>query len=106
MKNKLRFSFISTGRRLIKEWWWVLLFVFASYYTFHQIKFELNKEKALLVKKFQEIEKLTATAIEHQAELRLSLESQSDPEWVKLTLKRKLGVVPQGQTKVYFKGNS
>ena len=29
--------------------------------------------------------------------------SQSDPNWIGLTLIRVLGVVPEGQTKVYFK---
>lgn len=37
-----------------------------------------------------------------QNDLRLQVNSQSDPAWVELTLMRKLGLVPEGQTKVFF----
>ncbi len=104
--KNLKFSFISKCRHFAKEWGWVALFVFASYYTFFQVRSELDKEKNLLLKKFQEIEQLTVAALDLQEELELCLQSQSDPEWVKLALKKKLGVVPHGQTKVYFKGDS
>jgi hypothetical protein len=105
-KKKHRFSFISWSRHFAEEWWWVVIFIFASYYTFVQVRSDLHREKVLLLKKFEEIEQMTACAYEQQKELELSLFSQSDPEWIKLTLKRKLGVVPAGQTKVYFKGDS
>ena len=36
-------------------------------------------------------------------DLVLQICSQSDPDWIELTLKRQLGVVPEGQKKVYFK---
>ena len=39
---------------------------------------------------------------EKQEELRLQIASQSDPAWVELLIKKQLGMVPSGQTKVYF----
>jgi hypothetical protein len=47
-----------------------------------------------------EAEKTLATA--EQEELLLQIQSQSDPAWVEMVLKRNLGLVPDGQTKVYF----
>ncbi len=37
-----------------------------------------------------------------QEDLILQMNSQSDPAWVELVLKRRLGLVPEGQLKVYF----
>ncbi|MCX6988423.1 MAG: hypothetical protein NTZ52_02820 [Chlamydiae bacterium] len=36
-------------------------------------------------------------------DLTLQIHSQNDPNWIELTLKKQLGVVPEGQMKVYFK---
>ena len=38
-----------------------------------------------------------------KGQLELEIASLDDPEWVEQILKRKLGVVPEKQTKVYFK---
>lgn len=35
-------------------------------------------------------------------DLTLQINSQSDPEYVELILRKGLGLVPEGQTKVYF----
>lgn len=35
-------------------------------------------------------------------ELLRQIQSQSDPEWIELVLMKRLGLVPEGQTKVYF----
>ena len=35
-------------------------------------------------------------------ELLRQLHSQSDPEWIELVLMKRLGLVPEGQIKVYF----
>lgn len=47
-----------------------------------------------------EVEK--SIAIAQQEELILQIQSQSDPAWVEMVLKRNLGLVPKDQTKVYF----
>lgn len=44
-----------------------------------------------------------AKARGEKAQLELEIASLNDPEWVEQILKRKLGVVPEKQTKVYFK---
>jgi hypothetical protein len=48
-----------------------------------------------------EIERSACAAL--QDDLKLQISSQSDPAWIELTLMNQLGVVPEGQMKVYFK---
>ena len=40
--------------------------------------------------------------MQERDELQLQVDSQDDPAWIEMLLKQKLGVVPEGQTKVYF----
>ena len=41
-------------------------------------------------------------AINTREDLLLQIESQSDPSWTEMLIKKHLGMVPFGQTKVYF----
>ncbi len=41
-------------------------------------------------------------AIQERDDLILQIRSQDDPQWVELVLMRRLGLVPEGQVKVYF----
>jgi hypothetical protein len=43
------------------------------------------------------------TVEKHHALLVLQFNSSSDPAWIELVLKRELGLIPEGQTKVVFK---
>lgn len=40
--------------------------------------------------------------LEKKEKLLLEIASQNDPEWIKLLFKRELGLVPEGQIKVYL----
>jgi hypothetical protein len=50
-----------------------------------------------------EVEK--AQLLDTREDLLLQIHSQSDPAWVRLTLMKGLGLVPEGQLKVYFHGD-
>lgn len=65
-----------------------------------------NREYAKLQSTFEELEIKKKDAIATRDHLVLQINSQSDPAWVELTLMRGLGLVPEGATKVYFKGKS
>ncbi|MGE0831966.1 MAG: hypothetical protein AB7N99_04835 [Simkaniaceae bacterium] len=56
-----------------------------------------------LEEKVQSLEKAYSEAALEKEALLLRIESQQDLEWMELVLKEKLGVVPEGQTKVVFK---
>lgn len=57
-------------------------------------KLEILKTELALQKK---------SALLRKVNLERQVMSQSDPNWITLTLIRVLGVVPEGQTKIYFK---
>ncbi len=49
------------------------------------------------------LERAREEASLQKEELLLQINSQRDPAWLEMVLKRNLGVVPEGQVKVYFK---
>ena len=50
----------------------------------------------------QDLEKKKIEALQIRDDLALQIQSQSDPAWVEMVLKRNLGMVREGQVKVYF----
>ncbi len=82
--------------------WWVYLCLGTGFLLYsHAIH---KKEVA-----FSDLEKKLATlqmererVLEQKEDLILQINSQSDPEWIQMMLMKGLGVVPEGQTKVYF----
>lgn len=51
----------------------------------------------------QDLEKNKELYLSQQEDLLLQIHSQEDPAWIEMVLKKRLGVVPEGQMKVYFK---
>ena len=49
-----------------------------------------------------QLEKQKMEALQVREDLALQIQSQSDPAWVEMVLKRNLGMVREGQVKVYF----
>lgn len=60
-----------------------------EYERLEALKIELVREKESEERRYVRLER--------------QVMSQSDPNWIELTLIRVLGVVPEGHTKVYFK---
>jgi hypothetical protein len=54
------------------------------------------------VSKLHELEKQKAEATTQRDELLLQIQSQSDPAWVEMVLKRELGMTREGEVKAYF----
>lgn len=63
-------------------------------------------KKRLLFKEFKvkvsQLESNLFAANAKREDLLMQIESQSDPAWIELLIKKHLGMVPYGQTKVYF----
>jgi len=82
--------------------WWVIAFMLIAYGIYFQAQH----------KKLRHLRELSCTAdrlnerIDRQEamreELSCRIKSQDDPEWIELVLKEKLGLVPEGETKVIF----
>lgn len=82
--------------------WWVMAFVFACAIMYEQglkerndLYQQLTDQQFALLQEKQE-------ALGQQQNLQLQINSQSDLAWVELTLMKGLGLVPEGQQKVYF----
>jgi hypothetical protein len=88
--------------QIFRSFWWVFLFLLVGWGLYAK---GMEKKRTLslqLKSKIAQLESQRLCALQKGEELRLQIESQSDPAWVEMVLKKKLGVVPEGQIKVYF----
>lgn len=86
----------------LSSWWWAGLFLllcWAIYAKGMQKKKEIFSQ---LDNKIKTLEQERSTAHLKNEDLLAQINSQSDPAWIELLMMKKLGVVPEGQTKVYF----
>lgn len=84
-----------------KCWWTILFILFCYGFYLHG----MHKKKELfnqLLAKVQVLEKQLHVVMETREDLLLQIESQNDPAWTEMLIKKQLGMVPCGQTKVYF----
>jgi len=88
---------------IILKSWWVIIFFLICFFIYDQGMQRKNLEQRKLYDKLLKVQNETAKAIEDQEDLKLELQSHNDPAWIELVLMRKLGLVPEGQIKVYFK---
>ncbi|MFN0065474.1 MAG: hypothetical protein ACKVOH_04475 [Chlamydiales bacterium] len=82
--------------------WWVILFFMFSYFFYDQAAHRRNREERRLRSKLEELiaqKEIETTKLE---ELELKLASREDKAWIEMVLLRKLGLVPEGQTKIHF----
>lgn len=94
------------GLRLFEELilrsWWVYGFILLCFIAFKPILRHLEKEKERLLNSLTELETSKNELVQLQQNLKLELESQKDPYWVEMILKKELGLVSEGQTKIRF----
>jgi cell division protein FtsL len=82
--------------------WWVILFLIFCTVVYDQALIETNAEQALLINSYHDLQTEYQQALLEKEELLLQINSQSDYNWIELTLIKGLGVVPKGYQKVYF----
>ncbi|HNA62013.1 MAG TPA: hypothetical protein PKW79_02935 [Rhabdochlamydiaceae bacterium] len=87
---------------LARSWWVIAFVILGSIVYFSAMHHKNNSYKEMLACLYG-FEKEKALAVAEHQELILQIDSQSDPAWVEMVLKRNLGLVPEGQVKVYFK---
>lgn len=82
-------------------WWTVLLILFCYGLYLHA----MHKKKVLygeLKQKTAHLEEKLLAAVSTREDLLMQMQSISDPAWIEMLIKKHLGMVPYGQTKVYF----
>lgn len=91
---------------LIRQSWWVLLFISACFLVFLHFGGKKNQVISSLEQHLRSYRVQKASLLQENEDLKLQINSQSDPAWIQLTLMKGLGLVPEGQLKVYFHGNN
>ncbi len=80
-----------------------MLFIVMSLTLFSRAMHKKAESCILLQEKIEGLESLKNSFLEEKGDLLLQLNSRNDKDWIEMVLKKRLGVVPEGQMKVYFK---
>lgn len=83
--------------------WWALLFVIFAYSVYSHAMQKKEEECSFLKERFESLILEKQLVLQEREDLLLQINSQSDPAWIELTLMKELGLVPEGQQKIYFK---
>lgn len=89
-------------KELVLKSWWTILFFLVCLFAYDQAAKRRNLEEEKLRGKLSHLQHEKAEALSLQKELRQEIASQEDEGWIELVLMQKLGLVPEGQTKIYF----
>lgn len=95
-----------TVQLMIVKSWWVIAFLLLCLMLYEK---GLQKREVLyrqLHEQLVHLQKEKEKALNQQNNLELQVNSQSDLNWIELTLMKGLGVVPEGYQKVYFEEES
>ena len=82
--------------------WWVIAFLLLCAIFYEQGLKQRDVLYQQLTDQWTSLQKEKEQALLHQQSLQLQINSQSDVAWIELTLMRELGLVPEGQQKVFF----
>jgi hypothetical protein len=86
---------------LRKNWWMVTFFCLVGLFFWQNSRKTYFVAADLQERLADIMEQQRLVALERD-DLLLQIQSQKDPKWVELILMRRLGLIPEGQTKVYF----
>ena len=81
---------------------WMLLFIAVSLCFYCHFVSKKKNVIAFLNQQLSVLQIEKEALVQQKEDLVLQINSQSDPDWIKLTLMKGLGLVPEGQLKVYF----
>jgi len=93
-------------KRLFREFfvrsWWVWLFALLCYGVYDYATRRQDRRQERLEEQINAKEEALTKLLTEHDDLERRLQSQSDPAWIEIVLMEQLGVVPEGQTKIYF----
>jgi len=93
---------IPSKEKVIHQYWWVFVFIAVCFGLYAHASQKKQKAIFALESHLQQLHREKQQLLQEKEELQLNINSQSDPAWVELTLMKGLGLVPEGQVKVYF----
>ena len=99
-----------TSKRIFREIfvrsWWVWLFALLCYAVYDYSTRRQDRRQQRMEQQIESQEERLTDLQQQYEDLERRLASQSDPAWLEMVLMERLGVVPEGQTKVYFEESS
>lgn len=85
--------------------WWMALFCLSAFWVYGDAIQKKQVTHQGLQKQWTDLLAQKDRLKKQQEDLALQVSSQNDPEWIQMTLMRELGLVPEGQMKVFFQPN-
>lgn len=82
--------------------WWVLAFMLLCLIFYERGIKNTHALHQHLYESRKKLENEKLMALEEMHHLQMQINSQSDPKWIELTLKKEMGLVSEGERKVYF----
>jgi hypothetical protein len=98
-KNNKKLNFFN---KFVVKSCWVIAFSLLCAILYEKALSDRNQDFQALKEQMKHLQKEKRTALKRQEDLQLQINSQSDPAWIELTLMKGLGLVPEGEQKVYF----
>jgi hypothetical protein len=87
---------------LIFRSWWMFLFLALCFLVYSHAMHKKDKAYLELQSYLVDLQEQKLALVNEREDLLLQTRSQSDPSWIQMILMKALGVVPEGQVKVYF----
>jgi hypothetical protein len=84
--------------------WWVVSFFLMCHLLYETTSSHWKEEFSSLENQLLLLQKEKQYAIEEKEEMLRQIKSHNDHDWIEIILKKELGLVPEGQKKVFFKG--
>lgn len=92
-----------TYETFFRKSWWVFLFVALCYLLYsHGMQKKVFTYRELR-NRLEQLNTQKELVLQERGDLLLEVQSQNDPAWIEMALMKGLGVVPEGQTKIFFK---
>lgn len=82
--------------------WWVILLLMIGFFLFDQTSYHQKKIQKQLEEKVSLLIQKKEKAIAVQEDLKLQIFSEEDPDYLEMVLIKKLGLIRDGQTKIFF----
>lgn len=93
---------ISRLEKTAKHFWWVIFFALLCLFMYEQGQKAIRIEYHSLLHKHDVLIQQKKQALSKKESMTREINSQSDHDWVELTLMKGLGMVPEKQTKVFL----
>lgn len=97
---------LALGKKLMRELifnsWWVILFILVNALVLNIVFKQLSIKEQNLSSTVAKLETIKLASQKQQRDLKMKIESQSDPRYIEMVLKQELGLISEGQIKVHF----